>query len=183
MCIFFHQDRRSLKGSKGQICFLNIKKIIQNWLYLSLLKVYETHYCYTDVIKFVDEVYASLDPIGQSPRSKVKFLKIAPILLKLYKNVPNTVFNTYKKFNPDWRSLRGSKRRISVFDVENGYWYSIQHRNACQLWHLRDIALDSLCFGQFKSNLTQVISNTICIWYMTLTLIWPLTFILWSKMC
>jgi len=67
-----------------------------NWLYLCLWKTDKARYCYSDVTLAVGEVYDSLDPIGESSRSKVKIYEQAPIELKFTRTDPCDILNTEK---------------------------------------------------------------------------------------
>ena len=93
MKFFLYADQRSLKGSKGQNS-KNVLKIRPNWLYLSLMKTDKAPFCHSDVTLMVEEVYDSLNPKGQSSRSKVKIYKQDSIELKFVRNNPRDLVNT-----------------------------------------------------------------------------------------
>ena len=89
----FLSRSKVIKGVKRSI-LLKMLKISQNWLYLSLMKTDIAQYCYSDTTLMVEQVYDSLDPKGQSSRSKVKIYIQAPIVLKFVRNNLCDIVNT-----------------------------------------------------------------------------------------
>ena len=58
------------------------------------MKTDKAPFCHSDVTLMVEEVYDSLNPKGQSSRSKVKIYKQDSIELKFVRNNPRDLVNT-----------------------------------------------------------------------------------------